>query len=183
MVLNNYKKWKMAIESYFRLWNSNSGTKDVMDIGMIDYGGRARNTAVAFNVQKVSDNQIYLIYNQTRIDRDFSFVLGTGDAPITADDYCLHHDITDCFTNLVFNYNPALYDDQYERTFTISGVNNTANPYTISQVGYVKKLQTVTGDDWTNNFFPFLMAVIPLDAPLTVQPHEGFSITVKWIDR
>lgn len=181
MVLNNYKKWKMGMESYFYLWANQSGTKAVMDLGMINYNGHANNTAVGFNVQALSSQNMNLAYDQLRIDKNFKFAIGAGDAPISADDYCLHDDITDCFTNLVFNYNPALYDDQLERTFTISGVNNTANPYTISQVGYVKGLQTTVESTWTT--IDFLMAVIPLDAPLTVNPHEGFAITVKWIDR
>lgn len=181
MVLNNYKKWKMGMESYFYIWNSSSVTKTIMDLGMFDYNGHDRWTAIGFNTYMVAVDNYNAIYDQTRIDKNFKFAIGAGDAPISADDYCLHDDITDCFTNLVFNYNPALYDDQLERTFTISGVNNTANPYTISQVGYVKGLQTTNDSTWTLR--DFLMAVIPLDAPLTVQPHEGFAITVKWIDR
>lgn len=181
MVLNNYKKWKMGMESYFYIWNSSSGTKAVMDLGLVNIDGHANNTAVGFNTYMVATDNYNVIYDQVRIDKNFKFALGAGDAPISADDYCLHDDITNNFTNLVFNYNPALYDDQLERTFSISGINRANNPYTISQVGYVKGLQTTDTSMW--NLTDFLMAVIPLDAPLNVNPHEGFAITVKWIDR
>lgn len=169
MIMNNYKKFLMGIQGYFA--EGTGGVQNV-DIGIVGTDGTARFMGVKF-----VDGFLNYASNQFRIDKNFYLAIGNGSETLTEDDYILASDISSSFTNLAYSTNLSVEGDEYKRTFTVSGTNNSGSEKTITRVAYYKVMyinQTTTA--------PILFAVCELSQSITVANGDSFAITLKWND-
>lgn len=169
MIMNNYKKFLMGIQGYFT--EATNGIQ-YRDVGIIGTDGTVRYMGIEFN-------NTFMSYasEQFRIDKNFYLAVGNGSETLTEDDYILASDISSSFTNLSYSTNLSVEGDEYKRTFTVSGTNNSGSEKTITRVAYYKAMyinQSTTA--------PILFAVCELSQAITVANGDSFAITLKWND-
>ena len=135
MILNNYWKWLDAIlKTYFYSESYNDPTTD---IGMKDLSGNDAPISLASSSNETAWESRNFENGEMR------FGSGTGSA--TADDYALATDITDSLSNISLSISSA-GTNGLDRTFTVTGTNNSGSAITITQVGYAKTVKWYDSD-------------------------------------
>lgn len=167
MILSNYWKWLNAI-----LTTNPTSTEyydPASDIGLKDLNG-------ATTYISLSSSDATRRYRVRNIN-DGSVRVGNGNGEITADDYAMSGDITDNISNLNYSINSAGTDEGLNRTIAISGINNTANNITITEVGYCKYIEAEQHDS-----AQVLFAKVQLSEPVLVAAGGNFLINLSWIE-
>lgn len=127
----------------------------------------------------------YGIQNYVRISQNFSnnysyptARLGSGTNNVTFTDYCLGNDITSSLSNVNLVNTINMGDNGIERTFTITGNNNTNSDITITEVGITITVIYGTAPTSTNNA-DLMIFKHKLDEPITVPSGQGFNIVLQ----
>lgn len=172
MILKNYKALKCAI-------NKKSQWQYYSCVGVVATDG----TAIITIYQSYSSTQGIDGYNYGSLclNRDITALIGTGTTEPTINDYQLENDISSSFSNLAISSNVSNNVGEtyaYERIITITGLNNTSDDITISEIGLQKNMQYANSTNATNK--KVLLVRHLLDTPITVAPNETFSITLIW---
>lgn len=164
MILNNFWKWLKAVATNEAI----KGSTLTIDAGFINMSG----TAVSVLIGGSTSNST--VINEARLLNNVSLVFGTGTNNYVSTDYSLVNDVTSAFTNLTTAYESAA-SNEFSQIITTSGLNNSGNVVTITEVGVKKPfhVSSATADN-------MLLAVIPLAEPITVQPNDTFKVTVEW---
>lgn len=166
MILSNYWKWLNAIltiDPYLSDGNSHD------NVGMKDLSGN--NVTSTFSSDDARRPWSARSFNNGGVR------LGSGNAEITVNDYAMSSDITDNIDDLNYTVNSAGTDEGLSRTIAISGINNTANNMTITEVGYY-----INNYDYNNTTYKVLMAKVKLTEPVIVATGGNFLINVEWLE-
>lgn len=166
MLLKNYATAKKTF------WSMNSSSTQTLyftpNIKLLDGTNRASATYAAYNNGE-DQRAVSLRY-------DTSFRIGTGTTAVTADDYNLENDVTDSFTQQSYQLSQMVTNDgKFETAFKFSGVNNSGNSITITEVGIRKyHHQNNSGNQFTYLIFRDL-----LPTPITVEAGQSINLIVK----
>lgn len=167
MILNNYWKWLNITQTTNAF--SNDYYPPVYNIGLKNLSGSE--TAISPN----SDSGGW----ETRNFANAAVRFGSGNDDITPDDYAMSSDCTDNIGSINVNVTSAASDDGITRTMVITGINNSGNDVTITEVGYAKVIQWYSRDDgWHTDYA--LFSKTKLSEPLTLADGESFLINLAW---
>jgi hypothetical protein len=167
MILNNYWKWLNITQT------TNAYTDDyyapVYNIGLKNLSG---------SEAAISPNSSQGGW-ETRNFANATVRFGSGSGAITADDYAMSNDCTDDIDSINVSVTSAASDDGITRTMTITGINNSGNDVTITEVGYDKVIQWYSRDDgWHTEHV--LFSKTKLSEPLTLADGDSFLINLAW---
>ena len=171
MVLNNY--WK-ALNILKSIVPDGASHKD--SFGMVDIEG----TAPPFQHGTYSYYTTALYSNVNLKDALMGARLGKGTGTITPQDYALFDDCTSSISNLTVTNSANPTDEGYQSIITISGLNNTENEITITEVGITKTFYEQNSADLFTN--PVMFCKILLNIPVTVPAGGAFTITIEWLE-
>ncbi len=146
----------------------------------------------------------YNMYGQILdVDRDeskavwligsFKVAIGSGDTPFSEDDYCLENEIANNYDSTSLpekaTKNCCLYfngiTDDASVNIEIAGINNTANIWTINEIGIftrVARPNTPDKGDQSSSSIPKKYCLIlreVLQTPVIVEPGKQYSIQFK----
>ena len=140
---NNYTK-----EQYYYRWNNICGTEvSTTTIKNNNSANSRRNGMVLF--------------------------VGTGDTPVTADDYCL-----DSAIELSVTAASCTHNAEEKTIITRTFVNETGEDVTIREVGVYIFFAGASADGVTTYNYPVIMiGRIVLDTPVTMAVGEGYTFT------
>lgn len=106
--------------------------------------------------------------------------LGTGNTPVTAEDYCLSNNVTSSFSNLTAVLSEVVSVDtdgipNAKIVMSISGVNTSGSSVTIKEVGLSKNMDLLGAHE-------ILFVRHILDTPITVAAGDSFTLPLQWIE-
>lgn len=175
MILNNYWKWLYELRDGFSV-SEQSLVKT--DTTIKNLSGNYIKIVKRANLNAYTI--IPIIYNFT-LRNNLSIRVGSGTNAESADDYNLGDDKTAQISNYTNTINVSFTDNSLKAVISVSGVNNSETPITISEVGIVKTLGTGYNSSLeTDNV---LIARKLLTTPLTVGAGNSFSLTFEWIEQ
>ena len=126
----------------------------------------------------------YGIQNYVRLSQNFANYaypkarLGSGTDDVSFYDYCLSNDITSNLSNVKLVNTINMGDNGIERTFTITGNNNTNSDMTITEVGITISVIYGTSPSSTNNA-DLMIFKHKLDESVTIHSGQGFNIVLQ----
>ena len=168
MILNNLLNWKAYVDKNVP---TNAGSYINSDLGMKDPSG---NKALVLTNSPQSD--YYKLITNWALKYGLSVKVGTGTTAPTAADYNMESDATGSFTNYTYTYTTGTEDGYMTTVFTVTGVNSTANPITITEIGLFKEA-------YTNNDHKSIMLVRELlETPKVVAAGEMFTLIITWAE-
>lgn len=168
MLLDNYYKWRGAVQAY---GHTSDGVKDV---GLLNISGSS--APIYF------DNTQAAAFNSYALDGNIDIVLGDTAGAISGSDYALTNNAVLPLIRMdKTSYFYATKDDKLTRYlqsmfFNASNYMATATDITIAQVGLVKTIVTDSGGSTTN----VLIYKKNLDEPITIPAGEIAVIPVEW---
>lgn len=169
MLLDNYWKWKKAVESSVYV-----NTLEYVS-GFVDLGGNE--TQMFMNSNQYIRNTA--IMNRVLLDHSGA-ILGSGITEPQLSDYCLVNQIQ-TLSNLSYTFNTVMdEDDRYTKNLVITGANLTNNDIEVKEWGFTKEIQTRDTSTWTPATILLVREV--LTTPIVLEANKGFSITVKWTE-
>lgn len=172
MVLNNYYAWRTFCDNYTYVQYDE---RSPITTGIKD----TTNTAITLNISGgsyASDVFPHLI--NYSLGNGFSVKLGEGVTDPEAEDYTMEADITSYLVSYNCNHTMGVTDTgQKSVVITVTGINNNSNAITISELGIFKSFYDYQGS--TKNA---MMVHELLDAPITLNYGQSFSLTFEWIE-
>jgi len=172
MVLNNYYAWRTFCDNYPYV---PSDERSPVTTGIKD----TTNTAITLKVSGggyASDVFPHLI--NYSLGSGFSVKLGEGITDPEAEDYTMETDITSYLISYNYNYTMGVTDTGHKSVvITVTGVNNNSSAITISELGIFKSFY-----DYQGNTKNAMMVHELLDAPITLNYGQSFSLTFEWIE-
>lgn len=168
MLLDNYYKWRGAVQAY---GHTSDGVKDV---GLLNISGSS--APIYF------DNTQAAAFNSYALDGNIKIVLGGTSGAISGSDYALTNDVTSSLMKLEkTSYYYATINNKLTRYlqsmfFNSSNFYATATDITVAQVGLVKTIVTDSGGSTTN----VLIYKKNLDEPIKIPAGEIAVIPVEW---
>lgn len=173
MILNNYWSFAAYVGTHNMTWmkytDSVSGAKNTSGDTVTMIAGPNQNSGEW--VEKASEDYA--------LRKNLGAIVGAGTTEPTADDYALANDITNSISNFSCSVSTANDGGKLSTVVTITGVNNTANSITISEIGIYKNYYADSGF----NFERCLFIRHILDTPKTVASGSGFSLTFEWTEQ
>ena len=171
MVLNNYWNFVAYATTYFI---PNQGGYTYVDIGLKNISGTSVFVLKASNGSISSEEDINRIY---LVRKNLIPVIGSGTTEPEATDYALESPLT--VAKYSYTSNTQAENGVLKTLFTITGVNDTNSPITISEIGITKVLRTNQSySDYTANTVMFIREL--LETPYTVAAGAGFTLTYSF---
>lgn len=167
MILNNYWKW-LNITQTTNGYNTDYNPP-VYNIGLKNISGDT------VPISPNTDNGGW----ETRNFANATVRFGSGSGAITADDYAMSNDCTDDLGSINVSVTSAASEDGITRTMTITGLNNSGDDVTITEVGYAKIIQWHDRDSGMKTEYT-LFSKTKLSEPLTLADGDSFLINLAW---
>lgn len=177
MILNNYWNLMAGMAGLTFAWSNDVDEYD--DIGLKDTNGSS--LLINPHTTDQGGNSADVVANWNPRAK-LSAVIGNGAQNPTASDFALGNDVTDDMSNYSVTVNTSATNGEISTVITITGMNNTGDTITISEVGIVKEITTTQGTTYTHVKKDCLLVKLLLDTPKTVAPGEGFTLTLEWLE-
>lgn len=168
MLLDNYYKWRGAVQAY---GHTSDGAKDV---GLLNISGSS--APIYF------DNTQAAAFNSYALDGNIDIVIGRTAGTISGSDYALTDDAILPLIRLEkTSYRYATINDKLTRYLqsmflNVSNQTSIATDITIAQIGLVKTIVTGSGGSTTN----VLIYKKNLEQPITINAGEIAVIPIEW---
>ena len=163
MLLDNYYKWRGAVQAYSHL---NTGARDV---GLIDQTGAS--ASMYFNYTQNSS------FNSYALDNYVGIVVSSEAGAISGSDYALANDITSSFTSRTSSYTFSTIGDKLTRYLRRMFYNGGEADLTIAQIGVVKTVLQSTSSN--KNILIFKKN---LEQSIVVPVGETVVLSAEWTD-
>lgn len=173
MILNNYRLWRAYTMSHKYLSGDQSPNPNTVNIGVKSIGGETSNN---MGISTVFANEAATNWDLSNL----TSYIGDGTTEPTAMDWWMESNKTNSFTNINRTTNISSDAGVWKLVHTISGVNNSASPITISEIGITKKLYC-SGYPY-NVFVEFMFVHALLEQPIVVSAGKGFTLTFEWVE-
>ena len=171
MFTTNYWNYKAFIESQ-SITNGGEWTK--VDIGLKGLSG---STVLFQKNRSDSAAQYYAVYGTLGIRSGLNVVVGTGIANPDISDYALGSDVTSSFSNTTISSNTGVDGASVKTVITLTGVNATDSPITITEYGITKAINSAN-----SSTTPVLIIHELLPEPLVVPAGSSFSLPIEWAE-
>lgn len=182
MFLANWKKKKMIVQQM------DGGGWD----GILPYDLRMRATDGTWIYRYNESDSPYSARRAISFYNEYprNVLLGIGNTPVTAEDYCLEHQINSSLASVSFSryYKYDANTNEAVLTFTVNGTNATAEPITICEIGFTiyggcstaTENRDGTGSSTSSDYGKECMYIRHvLENPVTVEAGGVFSITIE----
>ena len=168
----------MVLANYWKYLQGISAKHYTVGEGMIEASTGCKATDGTTNMSiLIGSNGYSDKLSQNLAPREnIKFIVGTGNTAPTAADYALASDVSSSFTDYQANFVFTTENGSYDMIATVSGMNNTADDITISEVGLEKGVY-----DQLEQMSKYVLFVRELLAtPVTVPAGGNFAFVFKW---
>lgn len=173
MITNNFFNLLGYIRANAPAWvPSGGGVALYADIGLKNTSGNA----ISFQYASYNDNlELQLTLKNWRPWANLSAKVGTGTTEPAATDYNIENDASSNISGLTTTFNINAGNNAATLTLSISGINNSAAPLTLTEVCIFKDINIASGATCM-----ILREMLP--NPLIVPAGSGFTITLTWAE-